>query len=123
MNINLIILAGGKGLRLGRNKALEKIGGRSLLERVMLNLQSRVSKILLVTAADSVLPKIEAKREIQLVTDVSSGKGPLVGIYSGLLASDRLYNLVVACDMPFLNARLLDYMVGEAGDYDIVVLS
>lgn len=121
MNINLIILAGGRGLRLGRNKALEKIGGKSLLERVILNLGSQANGILVVTATDLSLPEIETKSSIRLVTDVRPEKGPLVGIYSGLLASDQLYNLVVACDMPFLNGQLLDYMVREAGGYDIVV--
>jgi len=121
LDINLIILAGGEGLRLGRNKALEKIGGKSLLERVIINLKSQVKDIILVAAIDSVLPKIEIKRDIKIVTDVRPVKGPLVGIYSGLLASNQSYNLVVACDMPFLNARLLDYMVGETGNYDIVV--
>jgi molybdenum cofactor guanylyltransferase len=121
LDINLIILAGGKGLRLGRNKALEKIGGKSLLERVIVNLKSQVKDVLLVAAIDSILPKIETKHDIKIVTDVRPVKGPLVGIYSGLLASDQPYNLVVACDMPFLNARLLDYMVGEVGGYDVVV--
>jgi len=108
-------------LRLGRNKALEKIGGKSLLERVIKNLESQVSEVILVAAIDSLLPKIETKHCIRLVTDVRPEKGPLVGIYSGLLASDQPYNLVVACDMPFLNAGLLDFMVSEAGDYEIVV--
>lgn len=121
MNINLIILAGGRGLRLGRNKALEKIGDKSLLERVILNLESQANRVLVVTATDLLLPEIETKISIRLVTDVRPEKGPLVGIYSGLLASDQLYNLVVACDMPFLNGQLLDYMVKEAEDYDIVV--
>ena len=121
MNINLIILAGGRGLRLGRNKALEKIGDKSLLERVILNLESQANRVLVVTATDLLLPEIKTKISIRLVTDVRPEKGPLVGIYSGLLASDQLYNLVVACDMPFLNGQLLDYMVKEAEDYDIVV--
>jgi molybdopterin-guanine dinucleotide biosynthesis protein A len=48
-------------------------------------------------------------------------RGPLTGIYSGLLKSTAEYNFVVACDMPFLNAGLMAYMAGLAEGYDIVV--
>jgi len=45
----------------------------------------------------------------------------LVGIYTGLTASDSFYNLVVACDMPFLNRGLLQYMIQIADSFDVVV--
>ena len=48
-------------------------------------------------------------------------RGPLTGIYSGLLGSSDEYNMVVACDMPFLNPQLLTYMGGVAEHYDVVL--
>ncbi len=108
-------------MRLGRNKALEKIGGKSLLERVILNLESRANEILVVSAAGILLPEIKTNKTIRFIKDVRPGKGPLVGIYSGLLASCELNNLVVACDMPFLNGRLLDYIISQVEDNDIVI--
>jgi len=45
----------------------------------------------------------------------------LVGIYTGLTESSSFYNLVIACDMPFLNRDLLQYMMQVADDFDIVV--
>ena len=50
MEITGIILAGGKNLRLGRNKALEKIGGITVIERVVNRLTPLVSQLVIVTA-------------------------------------------------------------------------
>lgn len=56
-----------------------------------------------------------------MVTDIYPGKGPLEGIYSGLSASDSLYNLVVACDMPFLSQALLRYIIKVSANFDLTV--
>jgi len=56
-----------------------------------------------------------------MATDTYPGKGPLGGIYTGLATSDSLYNLVVACDMPFLNQALLRYMIQLSANFDLVV--
>jgi len=42
-------------------------------------------------------------------------------VYTGLIASKTVVNLVVACDMPFLNLDLLRYMVSLAEGYDVVI--
>ena len=56
-----------------------------------------------------------------MVTDTYPGKGPLGGIYTGLGAAESFYNLVVACDMPFLNQTLLDNMIQNSANFDLVV--
>ncbi|MFC2032541.1 molybdenum cofactor guanylyltransferase, partial [Chloroflexota bacterium] len=55
------------------------------------------------------------------ITDIYPGKGSLGGVYTGLTASDSFYNLVIACDMPFLNQSLLKYMMQLSVDFDVVV--
>ncbi len=50
MKVTSIILAGGKNTRFGRNKALEIIDGKSLIERVVEQLKPLTSQILVVTA-------------------------------------------------------------------------
>jgi len=55
------------------------------------------------------------------LADLYPGKGPLGGIYTGLLASQSLHSIVVACDMPFLSTELLRYMIEQCGDFDAVV--
>ncbi|MCK5434694.1 MAG: molybdenum cofactor guanylyltransferase [Dehalococcoidales bacterium] len=121
MNISCIVLAGGKGLRLGHDKALESVGNRSLLEWVVYNLGLLDSDIIIVTAREQSFPQFTGYPKLRIVTDTYPGKGPLGGIYTGLAASDSFRNLVVACDMPLLNQALLRYMIQVSADFDLVV--
>lgn len=114
-----IVLAGGKSLRLGRDKALEKLDGQSMIERVIERLPLPDDEIIVVTADENqaLPPGLEVKR----VFDVCPGRGALVGIYSGLRAASTFYSLVVACDMPFLNTALLRYMIELSPGFDAVI--
>jgi len=117
--VTTIVLAGGKSLRLGRDKALEEIGGQSLIERVIARLNPLDTEIILATAQSnlSLLPDLGVKT----VVDVYPGKGALGGIYSGLKASPSFHSLVVACDMPFLNIALLRYLIELCPAFDVVI--
>ena len=112
---------GGKCRRLGRDKALERVGDKSLLERVLSTLSRLGDEIILVTASKYLLPNPARHPRLRKTTDIYPEKGPLGGIYTGLATSRAPYSLIVACDMPFLNRRLLQYMVGLAKNYDLVV--
>ena len=116
-----MVLAGGGGLRLGREKALENLGERSLLEWVLLQLDFLDSDILLITARELSYPWFEGYPRLKVASDIYPGKGPLGGIYTGLELSDSFYNVVVACDMPFLNRALLGYMASVSAGSDLVV--
>ncbi len=119
MKVTAIILAGGKNLRLGRTKATEIIGGKSIMERVIERLRPLTDQMLIVTAAGGI--KFPGTDEAEFLTDLYPDYGPLGGLYTGLAASQNSHSIAVACDMPFLNTRLLGYMVEQAGDYDAVV--
>ena len=112
MKVTAIILAGGKNLRLGRNKALETVGGKSLIECAVESLEPLANQILIVTSREP--PDLSViKQSERLVVDFYPNKGPLGGIYTGLSASQFSHSIVVACDMPFLNAKLLQHMVDK----------
>jgi len=119
MEVTGIILAGGKSLRLGRNKATEIIGGMTLIERVIKSLTAVTNRIILVTAGD--IGSISAVHSIEEINDIYAGKGPLSGIYTGLRSSHTISNIVVACDMPFLNTALLEHMVRLLPGFDAIV--
>jgi len=121
LDISCIILAGGKGLRLGHDKALETVGNKSLIQWVVFSLSFLNSDIIIVTATKQFFPQLIGYPKLKIITDTYSGKGPLGGIYTGLAASNSWYNLVVACDMPFLNRALLDYMIQISASFDLVV--
>ena len=121
LDITCIVLAGGKGLRLGRDKVQETVGAENLLQRVLSQLVSFNRDIIIVTAGDKPLPPLNGYQRSRVVTDIYPGGGALGGVYTGLAESSSRYNLVVACDMPFLNQALLRYMVGLSAGFDLVV--
>jgi molybdopterin-guanine dinucleotide biosynthesis protein A len=115
-----IIVAGGKSLRLGRSKLLETIGDKSLIQWVIDRLAAISTEIIIATAQGGAIPCSSAVR-IKTVADIYPGKGPLVGIYSGLVASSNSQAIVVGCDMPFLNVSLLKYMNQPLGNSDVAL--
>jgi len=115
-----IILAGGKSSRLGKSKALQIIKGKSLIQWVVDRLGILSTEIILVTAHGEAIPCSSAVR-IKTVADVYPGKGPLVGIYSGLIASSSSRAIVVGCDTPFLSAGLLEYLTQICSTFDVIV--
>ena len=118
MKITAIVLAGGKSLRLGRNKALEPFLGKSLIEHVVDRLRPLAAQLLIVTSGEQVLPPLDTTEPLN---DVYPGKGPLGGIYTGLLAARYSHSIVVACDMPFINTKLFSFMAELAPEFDAVI--
>ncbi len=121
MDISGIILAGGKSIRLGHDKILEKVGNASLLEQVISRLDSLTRDIIIVTAEERTFLPLAGHPKIRITSDILPGQGSLGGIYTGLVRSDTFYNLVVAADMPFLNEPLLKYMIEVADGFDFVL--
>ena len=115
-----IILAGGKSSRLGRNKALQVIDGRSLIQWVVDRVSMLSTEIIIVTANGEAVPSYSTV-EIKTVADIYPEKGPLVGIYSGLISSSGSRAMAVGCDTPFLSVSLLKYMTQICSIYDVVV--
>ncbi|MCX7981465.1 MAG: molybdenum cofactor guanylyltransferase [Syntrophales bacterium] len=112
-----VILTGGKNTRMGTNKAFLQIRGERLIDRTV-----RICNLLF---EETILVTQEAEEyldlDVYVVTDLEKGKGPLMGIYTGLFFASSEQVFVVACDMPFLNADFMRYMMETANNYDIVV--
>ena len=120
METSCIVLAGGKSLRLGRDKVLETVGNRSLLQLVLSCVTSLTREVIIVAVSEQIIPQSIDHSKLRVVTDIYPGKGPLGGIYTGLTTSTSFYNLVVASDMPFLNQALLRYMIQLSANFDLV---
>jgi molybdenum cofactor guanylyltransferase len=121
LDISCIILAGGKSIRFGHDKILEKIGNTSLLEQVISQTEPISKDIIIVTAKERTLPELTNHPKIRVVHDIVPGMGSLGGIYTGLVESKSHYNLVVAADMPLLNESLLRYMIKVSKGYDLTM--
>lgn len=116
-----VALAGGRSKRLGRNKAVEKIGGQSLIERVVDKLSQVTSETVVVVAEESKAADLNLPPWVRTAADLYPGTGSLGGIFTGLSAAKGNYGVVVACDMPFLNVDLIRFMLDIVSDYDAVV--
>ena len=121
MNFSCIVLAGGKALRLGSDKALEKINSQTLIQRSVSTLLGLGEEVIVVTAPGKTELGLDNYSGVRVVEDSATGKGPLMGIYTGLSASKSELNLVVACDMPFLNLDLIKFMLSQADSWDAVI--
>jgi molybdopterin-guanine dinucleotide biosynthesis protein A len=53
--------------------------------------------------------------------DEMKDKGPLGGIYTGLVHSSAKKNLFVGCDMPFLSDTLLTALISNSADEDVLL--
>lgn len=120
MDVGFIILVGGKSARLGRDKKAEIVGGRLLLERVVSTLALFQGEIYLVTAGQSSFPDILNHPRVSIISDLYPGRGSTGGICTGLSFSKFFNNLVIACDMPFLNPELIRFMIEIQKDNDLV---
>ncbi|HEX7364013.1 MAG TPA: molybdenum cofactor guanylyltransferase [Dehalococcoidia bacterium] len=116
-----IVLAGGKSLRLGRVKALERINNQLLIERTIERISPPARPVLVVTSQEQFDLIVASHLKVKVVLDLFPGKGALGGIYTGLECADSFYSLIVGCDMPFLNRSLLRYITRCATGFDAVV--
>jgi molybdopterin-guanine dinucleotide biosynthesis protein A len=122
LTVTSIVLAGGRSSRLGREKLAEVIAGESLIERAISSLSSLSREIFIVISQKQAKSSLSYTYPgAKTVVDLYPGKGSLIGIYTGLVHSSNFFNLVVACDMPFLNLNLLRYMVDISPGFDVVI--
>lgn len=101
----------------GEKKALLRIGKKQVIEIILEKLKVVFDKILVIGNLNTTCPIPGVKVLIDVIPD----KGPLGGIYTGLLSSKSEYNFFCACDMPFLNLDLLKFITSEANDNDAVI--
>lgn len=118
--VTATVLAGGSSTRMGRNKALLKLGNKTMIERVVNPLQCIFDDILVVTNEPE---NYHMLKGIKFVPDcVNMGrKSSLIGLYSGLKQSETSHIFAIGCDMPFVNTGLIKYMVNLLKNEDVLV--
>ncbi|MDP6549551.1 MAG: molybdenum cofactor guanylyltransferase [Dehalococcoidia bacterium] len=116
-----IVLAGGRSQRLGRDKALETIGGQPLVRRVIDRISQVTEEVVVVVAEQSQADALPLEEGHRVALDRYPGGGALGGIFTGLAAAQHQWGIAVACDMPFLNLDLLRRMLYLRQGADAVV--
>ncbi len=115
-SFSIIINAGGKSSRMGRDKSFLEIGGKMLIEHILARTAGLGDQIIVTNT-----PEQYAFLGLPTVPDILPDKGALGGLYTAIHAATRPYALVLACDMPFINRPLLEYMLALTADFEAVV--
>ena len=115
-----IVLAGGLSRRLGRDKALEPVGGEPLIRRVTSRLSEVSGQTVVVVNEPARATALPIPESATIAVDIYPNKGSLGGIFTGLSAAVTDWAFVVSCDMPFLNTALLSHMSSLRDGFDVV---
>lgn len=115
--VTISILAGGQSRRMGQPKSFVKLAGKPLIEHILERIQ------LLKYPMQIIANDLKAYEQFGLPVfqDIHVDKGALGGIYTALTHSPTLYTLCVACDMPFINTKLISHLVAQITDHDAIV--
>lgn len=122
-DLGVIILAGGTGRRMGPNKPLLEIGGRSMLGRAVATALTVSTDVVVVAGSSEqgMAYKTEISEQVVLVHDKIQGRGPLIGLYSGLECLASRYVAVLPCDSPFVRKEVILYLYETASGADAAV--
>jgi molybdopterin-guanine dinucleotide biosynthesis protein A len=116
MQITGIILAGGKSTRMGTDKALLQINGKTLLENAL-----EICKPFCTTILISSNNPEHNIFGYQIIPDEIKYCGPIGGIYSCLKKSETDWNFVISVDAPFVTCDFVEFLISEIGEFDAVV--
>lgn len=114
--ISVIILAGGLSSRMGRDKGLILLQGRSMIEHILEQAAYLTTNIIIVTGNPAY-----KKLGFPCQHDIIPGKGPLGGIYTGLIHSSTRKNIVLGCDTPFISDGTLQHLAASCGGEDVLI--
>jgi molybdopterin-guanine dinucleotide biosynthesis protein A len=104
--LTVCIQAGGRSSRMGEDKALKPFLGRPLIQRVV----DRLSPIADELIATTNRPADYSFLNLRLFSDLKPDRGALGGLHTAIASAAHPIVAVVACDMPFASAGLLEAM-------------
>ncbi|MCC9623852.1 molybdenum cofactor guanylyltransferase [Thalassospira sp. MA62] len=111
-----LILAGGDGQRMGGNKPFRKVGGKSLIARVIDIAQAQCDQVMISSNAG---PDVFAEYGLTVVADQPApGQGPLGGILAGLhaLPDDIDWLVTFPVDCPIVPLDMVARLRAAAED-------
>lgn len=111
-----VVLAGGKSSRMGTDKGVLLVNGKSMVDSIIGVLAPLVNDILIIANGTNYnyLP-------YTIYPDRVKDSGPMGGIYTALSHSKTNKNMVLSCDMPFITAGIIEVLINHPTESDIVV--
>ncbi|MHC1636186.1 MAG: molybdenum cofactor guanylyltransferase [Candidatus Methanospirareceae archaeon] len=126
MRRTAIILAGGKSRRFLLDKPFFIFHNKELINHVIERVSCVVDEIIVAARDEEQIKKLKGicKKDVIFVFDHFKNFGPLAGILSGLERASYPYSLIIACDMPYINEKVVEFLFSIAykdKSYDAVV--
>lgn len=108
-DVTVFVLAGGQSARMGRDKALLRLGGQTLLERALASAHRIAPRVAILGSRE----KYAAPGE-RIIEDEFPGCGPLAGIHAALGTGETDLNVILSVDMPFVPLKFSTYLLERA---------
>ncbi len=102
-----MVLAGGKSLRFGSDKALANVGGVTFLEKSVRLLQSLALEVTIISNPSRDYSFLGCRVENDLIME----KGPLGGLFTALTLFPKSALFILTCDMPYVSKEALQKLV------------
>ncbi|MFH0730147.1 MAG: molybdenum cofactor guanylyltransferase [Pseudomonadota bacterium] len=110
-----VILAGGRSSRMGRDKAMLKVGEETFFDRILRLMQSFFPQVIIAGNRPDLM-----RPGVPYYPDNYPGSA-LGGLYTGLFAAQTEKIFVSSCDIPFPSPDIIRIILSERGSFDVVV--
>ncbi|KKN09256.1 hypothetical protein LCGC14_1048420 [marine sediment metagenome] len=133
-NLAILILIGGKSVRLGSDKGIFEYRGKPLISYQLETLSQRHYDIFLVANSkqqvQTYIERIDIKKIMAFITDDYSIildktlRTPMIGLYSGFKELDLLgYRkaFALSCDLPLINLEVIKFLIEKSKKYDCCI--
>ena len=104
--IKVHILSGGKSSRMGTEKGLVELGGKAFVSHLIDTVSTITDDISIIANSH-----LYSSFHVEVLPDIILNKGPLAGIYTGLVNSSAERNLFLSCDIPLINKETLLFLI------------
>ena len=111
-----ILLAGGMSSRMGSDKGMVQLNGKKFIDLILEAIVPNVNEVLIIANNSNY-----NNTGFKVYEDIIKNCGPLGGIYTGLMNSRTENNIVVSCDIPFINSDLIKHIIENSGEAEIAV--
>ncbi|MBW6483097.1 MAG: molybdenum cofactor guanylyltransferase [Vicingaceae bacterium] len=114
--ITVILLAGGKSSRMGADKGLLLINEKPMIQHIIDAVRVISNNIIIVSN------QMEYTQfGFPVFEDRIKESGPLAGIYTGLVHSKTHQNIVLSCDVPYVSAALITFLMEQSSNFDVTI--
>jgi molybdopterin-guanine dinucleotide biosynthesis protein A len=124
-NIPVVILAGGKSSRMGRDKLMLSYGAETMLRHAISVFSARFARVYLSVSDEAKYSDLAASEDVEIIPDIYKDRGPISGLHAALAkisGSDDYDGIfLVAADMPYVDADIALNLLAQADGCDVCV--